>query len=63
MNGSATMIWKTTGKKPLLDVASNCMLEARVIGSRTVNVQSHIFIFCAFVIAQNYFFCFDNENN
>ncbi len=45
---SATIIWRIIGKIPLLEVASNCMLNARTIGRRIANVQSHIFNFCTF---------------
>ena len=54
MNGSATIIWRITGKMPLLEVASSCMLDAKTIGRRIAKVQSHIFNFCNFVIAQIY---------
>ena len=54
MNGSATTIWKITGKTPRLEVASNCMLDVRTIGNRIANVQSQILNFCAFVMVQMY---------
>ena len=63
MNGSATIIWRITGKIPLLEVASSCMLDARTIGRRIAKVQSHIFNFCTFVIAQSYTFSATYQRN
>lgn len=61
INGSATIIWRIIGKIPLLEVASNCMLDARTIGRRIANVQSHIFIFLYFFILQSYKIIFNKD--